>query len=174
MSYSPQPGPPLPPPWHAEWDQRAQRWLFINPQTGQRTFDHPHPNQQPGYGGPPQGYGGPPQGYSGPPPGYGGPPQGYGGHPPGYGGPPQGYAGPPQGYGGPPQGYGGPPPAAGYGRGSPPQQSPPPQQHKDHSGLKYGALGAVAGIAAGAFAMHEGDKIRGSSRHSCYTEVCLY
>ena len=105
----------------AEWDQRDQRWLFVNPQTGQRTFEHPHPTYQPqgGYGG---GY--PQQG------GY--PPQG------GYG-----------------AGY--PPQQPSYGGGYPPQQQPP---KKDHKALEYGALGAVAGVAVGALAMHEGHKIR--------------
>jgi len=49
MSYSQQQQPqhhPLPPPWHAEWDQRDRRYVFINPQTGQRTFEHPHPTYQ--------------------------------------------------------------------------------------------------------------------------------
>ena len=35
-------GPPqVPPPWIARWDDRDQRWLFINEQTGERTFDFP-------------------------------------------------------------------------------------------------------------------------------------
>jgi hypothetical protein len=61
MSYYPQQTqhPPLPPPWYAEWDQRDQRYVFINPQTGERTFQHPHPTYQPQGGYPPQGgYGG--------------------------------------------------------------------------------------------------------------------
>jgi hypothetical protein len=68
MSHYPpqqQQSPALPPPWLAEWDQRDQRWLFVNPQTGQRTFEHPHPTYQPqgGYGGGyPQQGGYPPQG----------------------------------------------------------------------------------------------------------------
>lgn len=55
MSYYPQQQaqhPPLPPPWYAEWDQRDQRYLFINPQTGERTFEHPHPTYQQSYGQP--------------------------------------------------------------------------------------------------------------------------
>jgi hypothetical protein len=74
-----------------------------------------------------------------------GPPSGYGpGYnsrsPPGYSsGPP-----PPQGYEQrPPQGYG--PPGGG--------QHPP----KDHS-MAYGGLGLAAGLAGGAFMMHEHDK----------------
>lgn len=119
MSYYPQQQqpqhPPLPPPWYAEWDQRDQRYIFINPETRERTFEHPHPNyQQQGYGGYPQ--------------------QGQGG----YGG--GAYA---QEQGGYQEGY---------------QQQAPPQ--KSHKGLEYGALGAVGGLVAGAFAMHEGEKIR--------------
>ena len=107
--------PPCPPPWYAEWDSRDQRWLYINPQDGERTFEHPHPNyQQAGYGG---------------------------GYPPQQGG-----------YGG---GYG--QRGGEYGRDYP---QPPAPQHKDHRGLEYGALGAVGGVVAGAFAMHEGEKIR--------------
>lgn len=65
MSYYPQQQqaqhPPLPPPWRAEWDQRDNCYIFINPQTNERTFEHPHPNyqQQGNYGGgyPPQAQG---------------------------------------------------------------------------------------------------------------------
>jgi hypothetical protein len=54
--------PQVPPPWRAVWDDRENRWLFINEQNGERTFQHP--GQAGGYGG---GYGsgynqGPPQG----------------------------------------------------------------------------------------------------------------
>ena len=36
-------GPPqVPPPWIAEWDPPANRWLFVNRENGQRTFDYPH------------------------------------------------------------------------------------------------------------------------------------
>jgi hypothetical protein len=60
--------PPLPPPWRSEWDQRDQRYVFINPQTGERTFQPPHQTYQPqgNYAGyPPQqgGYGQPQGGY---------------------------------------------------------------------------------------------------------------
>src|SRR2546421_3206510 len=58
------------PPWQSKWNQQAQRHVFINPQTGQRTFEHPQPTYQPqgNYGDyPPQGgYGG--GGYNQPPP----------------------------------------------------------------------------------------------------------
>ncbi|KAG9997913.1 hypothetical protein KCU78_g16706, partial [Aureobasidium melanogenum] len=53
--------PQVPPPWRAVWDDRENRWLFINEQNGERTFEHP--GRTGGYGG---GYGssynqGPPQ-----------------------------------------------------------------------------------------------------------------
>lgn len=168
------PPPPVSPPWYAEWEGREGRWLFVNQQTGERTFNYPGP----GYGGQQQ-YGGPPpqHGYGTPPPqhGYGAPP------PPGYGayggGPPpqQGYGGPP-----PPQGYGAPPPPQGYGGGyggPPPQQQygehrgeynrpapPPPEEHKKSGGSnawKYAAGGAV-GLAGGALLMHNADNIGAS------------
>ncbi|KAI5248994.1 hypothetical protein E4T43_01097 [Aureobasidium subglaciale] len=57
--------PQVPPPWRAVWDDRDNRWLFINEQNGERTFEHP--GRTGGYGG---GYGssynqGPPQGQYG-------------------------------------------------------------------------------------------------------------
>ena len=59
-------GPPqVPPPWIAEWDGPANRWIFINRETGQRTFEHPYSQQGgSGYGGYNNqggGYGGGPQ-----------------------------------------------------------------------------------------------------------------
>lgn len=49
--------PPVSPPWFAEWDGRDNRWLFVNQQTGERTFTYPGPGyaQQQGNYGPPQG-----------------------------------------------------------------------------------------------------------------------
>jgi len=50
--------PPVSPPWYAEWDARDNRWLFVNQQTGERTFTYPGPGyaqQQGNYGAPPQG-----------------------------------------------------------------------------------------------------------------------
>lgn len=44
--------PQVPPPWRAVWDDRENRWLFINEQNGERTFEHP--GRTGGYGG---GYG---------------------------------------------------------------------------------------------------------------------
>ncbi|KAK3062967.1 hypothetical protein LTS18_003020 [Coniosporium uncinatum] len=68
------PPPQVPPPWRAVWDERDQRWLFINEQNGERTFQFPQQGSNYGggqYGG--GGYGGPPrEGYGG---GYGGPSQ---------------------------------------------------------------------------------------------------
>jgi hypothetical protein len=52
--------PPVSPPWYAEWDARDNRWLFVNQQTGERTFTYPGPGyaqQQGSYGGPQGGYG---------------------------------------------------------------------------------------------------------------------
>jgi hypothetical protein len=91
MAYYPQQQsqpPPLPPPWRSEWDQRDQRYVFVNPQTGERTFQPPHQPYPPqgNYGGyPPQqgGYGG--GGYNQPQGNYGG----------GYGQPQGGYQQPP-------------------------------------------------------------------------------
>ncbi|KAF1912936.1 hypothetical protein BDU57DRAFT_339916 [Ampelomyces quisqualis] len=51
--------PPVSPPWYTEWDGRDNRWLFVNQQTGERTFTYPGP----GYGGQQGGYGGPQGGY---------------------------------------------------------------------------------------------------------------
>lgn len=68
--------PPLPPGWYSEYDQRERRTVFINQQTGQRSFDFPQSNyqqqggygqqaygQQPAYGQQSQGYGQQSQGY---------------------------------------------------------------------------------------------------------------
>lgn len=65
-------GPPLPPPWIARWESEYQRWIYINEQTGERTWERPSygygappPQQYGGYGGQ-QPYGGsygPPQEY---------------------------------------------------------------------------------------------------------------
>ena len=50
----PQQGPPpVSPPWHAEWDGRDNRWVFVNEQSGERTFTYPGPGytqQQGSYG----------------------------------------------------------------------------------------------------------------------------
>jgi len=56
-------GPPqVPPPWVAEWDAPDNRWIYINRQTGERTFNHPGQHGQQSYGG---GYGNDQQQYSG-------------------------------------------------------------------------------------------------------------
>jgi hypothetical protein len=113
--------PPLPPPWRSEWDQRDQRYVFINPQTGERTFQFPQ-----------QTY--PPQGN-------------YGGYPPqqgGYGG--GGYNQQQGNYGG---GYG--QPQGGPQQGAPRAQPPPPQakDHKAMQYGAIGAVAglAVGGLA---------------------------
>lgn len=128
MSYYPQQQqaqhPPLPPPWYAEWDQRDQRYVFINPQTNQRTLEHPHPTyqQQSNYGGYPQ-----------------------------HGGSGRGYNQQQQ------QGsYG-----VGYQQGGY-QTGAPPHAQNSHQAMEYGALGLVGGVVTGAFAMHEGEKLRKS------------
>ena len=82
MSYYPQQQQPqhspLPSPWYAEWDQRDRRYVYINPQTNQRTFEHPHPTyqQQGNYGGYGRGYNEQQQQGAG----YGQPPQAHNNH----------------------------------------------------------------------------------------------
>jgi len=61
--------PPVSSPWYAEWDQRENRWVFVNQQNGERTFQYPGPGyaqQQGNYGAPPPqgGYGYGQDGYS--------------------------------------------------------------------------------------------------------------
>ena len=61
--------PPVSPPWYAEWDQRENRWIFVNQQNGERTYQYPGPGyaqQQGNYGAPPPqgGYGYGQDGYS--------------------------------------------------------------------------------------------------------------
>ena len=44
-------GPPqVPYPWVAEWDERDRRWIFINRENGERTFQHPQPSYGSGGG----------------------------------------------------------------------------------------------------------------------------
>ncbi|KAI8931677.1 hypothetical protein NX059_011324 [Plenodomus lindquistii] len=65
--HSSQGPPPVSPPWYAEWDGRDNCWLFVNQQTGERTFTYPGPGyaqQQGNYGGPQGGYGNNLGGYS--------------------------------------------------------------------------------------------------------------
>lgn len=33
--------PQVPAPWVAEWDSRDNRWLYVNRETGERTFEYP-------------------------------------------------------------------------------------------------------------------------------------
>jgi hypothetical protein len=42
-------------PWQADWDRREECWLFINTETGERTFDYNYDRMN---GGGQQGYGG--------------------------------------------------------------------------------------------------------------------
>lgn len=44
-------GPPqVPPPWIAEWDGRESRYIYLNHETGQRTFEPPQQQYGRGYG----------------------------------------------------------------------------------------------------------------------------
>jgi len=44
-------GPPqVHPPWRAVWDDRDNRWLYINEQNGERTFEHPGHGNYNNYG----------------------------------------------------------------------------------------------------------------------------
>lgn len=55
QSYDNRP-PQVPAPWVAEWDQRNSRYIFMNRETGERTFEQPQERyggggyQQQGYG----------------------------------------------------------------------------------------------------------------------------
>ncbi|GAB1733002.1 hypothetical protein NU195Hw_g8379t1 [Hortaea werneckii] len=102
----PPPPPQLPYPWQAFWEAREGKYLYVNEQTGQRTFDAP----------------------SG----------GYGGY----------NAAPPP-----------PPPTDGAVYGDRADATVPSGTEKEDSsgshGLMYGALGAAAGLAGGAFLAHE-------------------
>jgi len=60
-SYTNQGPPQVPPPWISEWDGPANCWIYINRDTGVRTFNYPLQYAQGGYGG--GGYG--PQQYGG-------------------------------------------------------------------------------------------------------------
>lgn len=53
--------PQVYPPWRAVWDQEDGRWLYINDQNGERTFEHPSHQAGYGAGSNPNNYG---QGYS--------------------------------------------------------------------------------------------------------------
>jgi hypothetical protein len=43
--------PRVPEPWVTEWDARDNRWIFINRQTGDRSFEYPQQSYNSGYGG---------------------------------------------------------------------------------------------------------------------------
>jgi len=109
------PPPQVPYPWRPHWDDRERRYIFINDQTGERTWEFPGAQRQ-GYGGGGQGYGG-------------------GG---GYGGGQERTYQSEQVY----------------------QQQQQQQPEKKHGhGMMYGALGAAAGLAGGAFLAHEAGNI---------------
>jgi hypothetical protein len=75
------PPPQVPYPWRAIWEAQAGRYLFVNEQTGQRTFDFPQQyapqSQYGGGGGYGQGQGGYGQDYPRQGGGYGGQQVGY-------------------------------------------------------------------------------------------------
>jgi hypothetical protein len=51
--YNSGPGPApqdLPYPWVARWDERDQRWFYVNEQTGERSFERPDGGSGGGYG----------------------------------------------------------------------------------------------------------------------------
>ncbi|EGP86443.1 uncharacterized protein MYCGRDRAFT_27969, partial [Zymoseptoria tritici IPO323] len=111
----PPPPPNVPRPWIAEWDARDQRYIFINQETGQRSWDFPRDEYRGGGGG-----------------------QNYGSN-------------------------------SGY---PPPQQQTQyqeaPHEEKKSHGLLYGALGAAAGLAGGAFLMHEGSEAKQDLESDAY------
>lgn len=53
--------PQVPYPWVARWEDRDQRWFYVNEQTGERSWEMPGQ----GFGGPQGGYGGEQQRYGG-------------------------------------------------------------------------------------------------------------
>jgi hypothetical protein len=56
------PPPSVSPPWHAEWVAHESRWIFVNQQNGERTYQYPGPgNQGQGAYGQQGGYGQPQQ-----------------------------------------------------------------------------------------------------------------
>ncbi|GIK00643.1 hypothetical protein Aspvir_004670 [Aspergillus viridinutans] len=52
QGYNSGPAPPrdLPYPWVARWDDRDQRWFYVNEQTGERSWERPYGQRQPSYG----------------------------------------------------------------------------------------------------------------------------
>lgn len=141
-SYDSRAPPPrdLPYPWRAEWEPQQNRYIFVNPQNGERTFEYPRNGGQGqahgasydgGYGG--GQYGGPsgPGGYEHPGPQY----QQH-----------QGGSGYPMG----PQG----------GSSSTQEQIHEEKKKSGGHGWMGAALGAAAGLAGGAFLMHEGHEVK--------------
>lgn len=114
--------PQVPYPWVARWDDREQRYFYINEQTGERSWA---------------------------PPGQG---HGYGG---GVG---EGYQQQQQVYGSQQQqgGY--------YGGG---EQREEKKRNGHGSAAAWGLGGAAVGVAAGAFAMHEGEEMSESFSRRC-------
>lgn len=48
--------PQLPPPWVARWDDREQRYFYLNEQTGERSWTPPSQGYGGGYGDSQEGY----------------------------------------------------------------------------------------------------------------------
>ncbi|KAL4942886.1 hypothetical protein BDV06DRAFT_191078 [Aspergillus oleicola] len=71
-SAPPPSGPQAPYPWVSRWDDRSQRWYFLNEQTGQTSWEMPGgaPSYGSGYGGGYDSQGGYGGGYGAPQPGY--------------------------------------------------------------------------------------------------------
>jgi hypothetical protein len=51
QNYGQQQQPQVPYPWVARWDDRENRYIYINEQTGERSFSPPGQGQNQGYGG---------------------------------------------------------------------------------------------------------------------------
>jgi hypothetical protein len=51
QNYGQQQQPQVPYPWVARWDDRENRYIYINEQTGERSFSPPGQGQGQGYGG---------------------------------------------------------------------------------------------------------------------------
>ncbi|EMF12703.1 uncharacterized protein SEPMUDRAFT_45291 [Sphaerulina musiva SO2202] len=105
--YDSRPPPPrdLPYPWRAEWEPQQNRYIFVNPQNGERTFEYPR------IGGQGQAHG---ASYDG-----------------------------------------------GYGGSSSTQEQVHEEKKKSGGhGWMGAALGAAAGLAGGAFLMHEGHEMK--------------
>jgi hypothetical protein len=124
-------GPPqVPYPWRAQWDDRERTYIYVHQETGERVYEYEEVIRRTQGGGYRQGGGYQDSSYYQQSSSYGG--GGYGG------------------------GYG--------GGGERVYESEEVEERsgggKKGHGMMYGALGAAAGLALGAGAMYEGEKIR--------------